>query len=64
MTHALEPGSPAINAGDPAVPGSGGSACEANDQRGIARPQNGRCDIGAYEALIYSIALPLLLKGP
>ncbi|MGH7644011.1 MAG: choice-of-anchor Q domain-containing protein, partial [Gemmatimonadales bacterium] len=42
-THALLPGSPAIDAGDPAV-------CAATDQRGVARPQGDRCDIGAYEA--------------
>jgi CSLREA domain-containing protein len=39
-THALLPGSPATDAGDPAV-------CPAADQRGMAR--QGRCDIGAYE---------------
>jgi CSLREA domain-containing protein len=50
MTHALLDGSPAINGGDPAAPGSGGSACEANDQRGVARPRQGRCDIGAFES--------------
>jgi CSLREA domain-containing protein len=44
-THALLKGSPAINGGNPAAPGSGGSACAANDQRGLAR----NCDIGAYE---------------
>jgi CSLREA domain-containing protein len=50
FTHALLPGSPAINAGNPASPGSGGNACEATDQRGVARPQDARCDIGAFEA--------------
>ncbi len=49
LTHALNPGSPAIDAGDPGVPGSGGTACEATDQRGITRPQGPRCDIGAFE---------------
>jgi hypothetical protein len=44
-THALLAGSPAIDAGDPAPPGSGGSACAAADQRGAPR----NCDIGAYE---------------
>jgi hypothetical protein len=48
-THALLPGSPARNAGNPAAPGSGGTACEITDQRGVARPQSGRCDIGAFE---------------
>jgi hypothetical protein len=45
LTHALFPGSPAIDAGDPALPGSGGTACAATDQRGAPR----NCDIGAYE---------------
>jgi CSLREA domain-containing protein len=45
-THALVTGSPAIGNGDPAPPGSGGSACEAADQRGVPRSA---CDIGAYE---------------
>ncbi len=47
--HAVLPGSPARNAANPAVPGSGGTACEATDQRGVVRPQGGRCDIGAFE---------------
>lgn len=50
LTHALLPGSPAIDAGNPAAPGSGGNACEATDQRGISRPQGISCDMGAYEA--------------
>ena len=41
-THALLDSSPAIDAGKP-------SSCTATDQRGIARPQGARCDIGAYE---------------
>jgi hypothetical protein len=39
---ALLPGSPAIDRGD-------NSGCPATDQRGVARPQNLVCDIGAYE---------------
>jgi hypothetical protein len=35
-------GSPAIDAGDPAT-------CPTTDQRGVARPQAGGCDIGAVE---------------
>ncbi len=49
FTHALLGGSPAINAGNPATPGSGGNACLATDQRGMARSANSPCDIGAYE---------------
>jgi CSLREA domain-containing protein len=42
-THALLPGSPAIDAGCPV-------ACEPRDQRGVPRPQGHACDIGAFEA--------------
>ena len=43
FTHALLPGSPALDAGDNA-------ACPATDQRGVTRPQGAQCDIGSYEA--------------
>jgi len=43
FTHALQPGSPAIDKG-----GTGGG-CPATDQRGIIRPQGPACDIGAFE---------------
>jgi hypothetical protein len=49
-TRALLLGSPAIDAGNPLTPGSGGNACESQDQRGVGRPRGIRCDIGAYEA--------------
>jgi len=55
QTRALLRGSPAIDAGNPAPPGSGGAACEARDQGGVDRPQDGdgdgvaTCDIGAFE---------------
>jgi beta-glucanase (GH16 family) len=42
QTHALIAGSPAIDAGDDA-------AAPAVDQRGVARPQGARSDIGAVE---------------
>jgi CSLREA domain-containing protein len=42
LTHALQLGSPAIDAGD--------VSCPATDQRGVARPQGAACDIGAFEA--------------
>jgi Zn-dependent metalloprotease len=54
----ISPNSPAIDAGNPAAPGGGGSACEVEDQRGISRPVDGDgvgdaiCDIGAHEYTI------------
>jgi len=56
LTHAITGASPAVDAGNPATPGSGGDACEAVDQRKVARPIDGDldtnavCDVGAYEA--------------
>lgn len=49
-THALLPGSPAINAGD-------NGTCLAVDQRDIARPQQGQCDIGAFESRGFVLAI-------
>ena len=56
QTHALLPGSSAIDAGnsDPAV-------CPDTDQRGVARPIGNGCDIGAYE-FAPMIFLPLIIK--
>jgi CSLREA domain-containing protein len=48
-THALKGSSPAKNAGNPAAPGSTPEACATKDQRGVKRPQQDRCDLGAYE---------------
>jgi len=50
-TRALLPGSPAIDAGDPAGCRDAAGALLTTDQRGLPRPypQGGRCDIGAYE---------------
>ena len=56
QTHELLTGSRAIGAGNPATPGSGGSACESIDQRGTSRPQGTDCDIGAYE--LVTVAAP------
>ncbi len=49
-TYALLPGSPAINAGD-------NTTCLTEDQRGITRPQQGQCDIGAFESRGFTLAI-------
>ncbi|HEX5943522.1 MAG TPA: M4 family metallopeptidase, partial [Anaerolineales bacterium] len=58
--HSLVVGSPAIDAGNPAVPGSGGNACLLTDQRGVVRPVGVRCDIGAYEGAVAWTYRPLV----
>jgi hypothetical protein len=67
LTHLPLPGSPVIDAGSPAILGSGDGACESTDQRGIVRPMNGDglgdslCDIGAVEAdILFKLFVPLL----
>jgi hypothetical protein len=40
-THALLPGSPAID--------EAGDDCPGTDQRGVSRPQGDACDVGAFE---------------
>ncbi|MCB8928490.1 MAG: hypothetical protein H6652_23060 [Ardenticatenaceae bacterium] len=54
--------SPVVDAGNPATPGSGGNACLASDQRGLARPQSQRCDIGAVEIVVYRLYMPSVTK--
>ncbi|WP_322489719.1 choice-of-anchor Q domain-containing protein [Chloroflexus sp.] len=49
----LTAGSPAFNAGD-------NGTCAATDQRGLFRPQSGRCDIGAFELSV--ILVPLVTR--
>ena len=49
MTHALLPGSPAINAVPVSACTDLNGAPIATDQRGIPRPQGPACDIGAFE---------------
>jgi CSLREA domain-containing protein len=58
-TVALQGGSPARDAGNNALAiGSGGGACAATDQRGVARPLGPRCDIGAFEAAPVPTTVP------
>lgn len=47
-TYALLPGSPAIDAGDPAA--CAAALVDSHDQRGVVRPQGAACDIGAFES--------------
>jgi CSLREA domain-containing protein len=47
LTHALLPGSQALNAGDNAV--CAAAPVNGMDQRGVKRPQGAICDVGAYE---------------
>ncbi|MSQ09547.1 MAG: hypothetical protein EXR52_00860 [Dehalococcoidia bacterium] len=46
-THALLPGSLAIDAGDDTM--GAAAPIGGKDQRGVARPQGVRCDLGAFE---------------
>jgi CSLREA domain-containing protein len=55
LTYLPLAGSPAINNGDNTPDQVGG--CPTVDQRGVARPQGGACDIGAVESLIWPRAL-------
>ena len=55
QTHALLPGSPAMEMADP-------DACPTKDQRGIGRPQGKECDIGAYEFEYTYNFIPLFSK--
>lgn len=56
--------SPAIDAGNPAAPGSGGTSCAAIDQRGNVRPVGVRCDIGAVESVAgFAVARVLPARG-
>jgi CSLREA domain-containing protein len=55
-THALLWGSPAIDGGSNA-------GCPGADQRSVARPQRGMCDIGAVEFSDRLLFAPLLLRS-
>ncbi len=60
--HTLLSGSPAINAGNPAASDGVGAHCMPTDQRGVTRPIDGRCDIGAFEGTGAALFLPLIMK--
>ena len=57
-THALVPGSPALNAV------ASGCPPPSTDQRGLPRPQGPRCDIGAVEATFCGGSLVTILGTP
>ena len=59
-THALDTGSPAINAGNPAGCRDGSNSLLATDQRGDLRWN--RCDIGAFEFQPQRVFLPLVRR--
>jgi len=53
QTYALQPGSPAIDAGTCTYTDAGGAAQTlTTDARGVSRPRGAACDIGSYEALV------------
>ncbi len=66
QTHALLPGSPAIDAGSAGGCRDALGALLAADQRGFPRPAFGgtalRCDIGAFEYYAYTVFLPLIQR--
>ncbi len=64
FTHALLAGSPAIDKGNPAAPGSGGTACSSPDQRGGARPDGPGCDVGAFEGTDITTTPPTCTRLP
>ena len=54
-TLLLQLHSPGINAGN-------NTACPPTDARGVQRPQNGQCDIGATELAVSTIFLPRVTR--
>lgn len=56
-THALLPGSPAINKGADAICNQTGTGTVNQlDQRGVARSVNGVCDVGAFESYGFTLS--------
>jgi LPXTG-site transpeptidase (sortase) family protein len=56
----------AIFTGSPALDAAGNGNCPSTDQRGVPRPQNGICDIGAFEfgASLPPVVTNVSLPGP
>jgi CSLREA domain-containing protein len=52
-----------LAAGSPARDAGTNDGCPATDQRGAARPQGARCDIGAFEATPVAAAPPTAAAG-
>jgi hypothetical protein len=65
-THALLPGSPAIDAGETPLCTNHAGLPVLGDQRGFARPAFGavalRCDIGAFELYRFGDWVPLIVR--
>ncbi len=60
QTHGLFVGSPAL-----AVMSTGDNGCGTvvtADQRGFPRPRNAKCNIGAFEGVLYGLYLPLIMR--
>jgi len=56
----LNAGSPAIDAGDDAV--CAAAPVSNTSQNGLTRPQGAHCDIGSYEAQVFLLYLPLVMR--
>ena len=63
-TRGLLPGSPAIDAGNPATPSGVAPACATSDQRNVLRPVGARCDIGAFEGTLPATPISQPAAGP
>ena len=60
QTIALMSGSPAIDVIPPATSGCGSTI--SADQRGISRPQNSGCDLGAFEFVVTTLTVAIDIK--
>jgi uncharacterized repeat protein (TIGR01451 family) len=63
QTMALNAGSPAIDAGNPAGCVDQNGVNLSTDQRGLPRPSGGRCDMGAFEVQVAPAALTVSKAG-